>query len=330
MVPTVGTGRREPPDRSYGIRPMDDAEDLVLPWPVTLPATSAQGRQTGWTGRCHRSVLLTSYSDQVNPSLETQAEFRAVGTPFKLEGGRGTVWRVGDVTLKPLDVLPEEILWLDEVAREHSVGSELRLSLPIRSRSGKLIVDGWTAFPYLAGEHQPGRWLELAKIARDFAALFAEVGRPDFIDMRTHAWARADRFAWDDDGGLPVAAPYVADLVSARRQVFDPPGIIHGDLSGNVLFDSGLSPAVVDLTIYWRPVNYSVAVIVADAVCFEGAPLSLFETISPDRVFPQYLVRALLFRLMTDYLNGRPESDYGVYDSAVRRVLELAEGPETG
>jgi len=267
----------------------------------------------------------------VRPSIETQAEFLAAGTLLKLAGGRGTAWRGGDVTLKPLDVLPEELLWLDEVAREQSVGSDLRLSLPIRSRSGKLIVDGWTAFPYLTGEHQPGRWLELAKIARQFAMLFAEVERPDFIDLRSHAWSRADRFAWgEDDDGPPIAVPHVADLVSARRQVFDPPGIIHGDLTGNVLFDSDLPPAVIDLTVYWRPVNYSVAVIAADAVCFEGAPLSLFESISGARGFPQYLVRALLFRLVTDWLNGRPAPEFGVYDGAVGRVLELAECQEPG
>jgi hypothetical protein len=80
----------------------------------------------------------------------------------KLDGGRGTVWRVGDVMLKPLDVLPEELLWMDEVARQHGVGSEMRLSLPI-SRSGKLIVDGWTAFPYLAGGYRAGSWLEIAR-----------------------------------------------------------------------------------------------------------------------------------------------------------------------
>ena len=118
--------------------------------------------------------------------------------------------------------------------------------------------------------------------------------------------------------------PYVADLVNARRQVSDPPGIIHGDLAGNVLFDSVEAPAVIDLTVYWRPVNYSVAVIAADAVCFEGAPLSLFETVSSAAAFPQYLVRALLFRLVADGLNGRAASEYGAFERAVGRVLELA------
>jgi hypothetical protein len=162
--------------------------------------------------------------------------------------------------MKPLDVLPEKLLWLDDVARKQSVGSELGLSLPIRSRSGKLIADGWTAFPCLPGQHQPGRWTELAKIACDFAGLFADVERPDFIDLRTHAWARADRFAWGEDhGGPPITAPHVANLVNARRQVFDPPPIIHGDLTGNVPFDPDLPPAVIDLTDCWRPLMYSVA-----------------------------------------------------------------------
>lgn len=106
--------------------------------------------------------------------------------------------------------------------------------------------------------------------------------------------------------------------------MFDPPGIVHGDITGNVLFDPVLSPAVIDLTVYWRPLNYSIAVIAIDAVCFEGAPPSLLETTSPVRDFPQYLIRALLFRLVTDGLNGRPASEYGVYQSAVARVLELA------
>jgi hypothetical protein len=86
------------------------------------------------------------------------------------------------------------------------------------------------------------------------------------------------------------------------------PAIVHGDLTGNVLFDPVLPPAVIDLTVDWRPVNYSIAVIAIDAVCFEGAPMSLLETISPVRDFPQYLVRALLFRLVADCLNGRPAS----------------------
>jgi uncharacterized protein (TIGR02569 family) len=261
----------------------------------------------------------------MRPPAEVLAEFRAAGPGTRLQGGQGTVWKAGDVLLKPLDVLPAELVWMDGIARRRSAGGQLRLSLPLRSRSNRLTVDGWTAFPYLAGQHQPGRWLEIAGIAREFSLLFSDEECPDFIGKRTHEWARADRFAWGEDTGSSNAAPHVADLVAARRQVFDPPVLIHGDLTGNVLFDSALPPAVIDLTLYWRPVNYSVAIIAVDAVCFEGAPISLFETISQAEDFPQYLLRALLFRLATDSFRGRPESEYSVYDRAVARVLELAE-----
>jgi uncharacterized protein (TIGR02569 family) len=260
----------------------------------------------------------------VPPPDQVQADFQAAGTVSKLPGGRGTAWKAGHVTLKPLDVLPEELLWLDEVARRHVGGSRLRLSLPIRSQSEKLIMDGWTAFPYLAGEHRTGRWLEIANIAREFAAIFSGVQRPAFLDMRTHAWASADRFAWSEGHtDPPVDAPYVGDLVNARRPVSDPPTLVHGDMTGNVLFDSDLPPAVIDLTLYWRPVEYSVAIIAIDAVCFEGAPLSLLETISPNQAFPHYLIRAALFRIVTDHLKGRRASDYNPYNDAVNRVLQL-------
>jgi hypothetical protein len=59
----------------------------------------------------------------------------------------------------------------------------------------------------------------------------------------------SDRFGWgEEDAALPVAVPHIGELLSVRRPVSDAPGINHGDLTGNVLFDSSLSPAVIDLT----------------------------------------------------------------------------------
>jgi hypothetical protein len=116
------------------------------------------------------------------PSEQVLSEFESVGPLVPLPGGRGTAWRAGDVVLKPLDLLADEVGWLHTVARE-TCGDDL-----------------------------------------------------------------------------------------ARRPVCEPSGIVHGDLAPNVLLDDALAPAVIDLTVYWRPVRYAVAV---DAVCFEGAPASL-------------------------------------------------------
>jgi hypothetical protein len=99
-----------------------------------------------------------------------------------------------------------------------------------------------------------------------------------------------------------------------------PLSVVHGDLAGNVLFHPQLPPAVIDLSLYARPVEWSVAVLAVDAVCFEGASFELLDSISADPCFPQYLARALLFRMTTDVLlGGLPEQ---VYAPAVVEVLD--------
>ena len=259
----------------------------------------------------------------MHPPRRVLEEFGAVGPVTRLDGGRGRAWRVGDTVLKPLDVLPAELGWL----RDHapSGGGDLRLSLPLASRSGDLVVDGWTAFPALPGEHVAGRWAQIAGVAHRFAAVFDGAARPAFLDERTHAWARADRLAWGEGAvQVPDDVPHLPALLAARRVVTDASTLVHGDLTGNVLFDDDLPPAVIDLTLYWRPARYSVAIVAVDAVCFEGAPQSLLETIDPGEGFAQHLVRALVFRIATDWFNELPSGVYDAYTATVGRVLDLA------
>jgi len=228
--------------------------------------------------------------------------------------------------LKPLDMPQEGLEWLDRVVRPRIRRDGLRVGLPARSRSGALLVDGWTAFEYLDGVHEAARWHEIADVAREFSALLAGVQHPAFIGARTDAWSRADRFAWGEEdlaNALAAAVPAVAQLLSLRASVDGEPGIVHADLTGNVLFAANARPGVIDLSLYWRPTNYAIAIIAVDAVCFEGAPLSLLETISTERDFAQYLVRALLFRMTTDWLNDAPVAASAGYDHAVAQVVAL-------
>jgi uncharacterized protein (TIGR02569 family) len=259
----------------------------------------------------------------MRPPEHVLEAFGAAGLGEKLAGGRGTAWRFGRVILKPLDVLPDELTWLEQIAASHPVPA-FGISVPLRSRAGDLVVDGWTAFPLLEGEHRPGRWQEIAAVARAIAEQFEGVERPAFLDDRSHAWARADRLAWDEEEEVDLdGAPFLADLLAARRVVSGRPGIIHGDLAGNVLFDDSTRPAVIDFTPYWRPVQYSIAIVAVDAVCFEGAPLSLLHTIDDSDEFAQYLLRALVFRIATDRFNGLPTAHFAAYDDANFRVHEL-------
>ncbi|KQQ92767.1 hypothetical protein ASF62_13170 [Leifsonia sp. Leaf325] len=268
----------------------------------------------------------------MQPPDRVLSAFGTVGPARPLPGGRGSSWRTADRVLKPIDLLPDELEWLHRIptvmaARDAARGApadDLRLSVPIASASGALVVDGWTAFPLLAGEHRASRWTEIARVGRQFSSRFAGVGRPAFMEARNHAWARADRLAWGDADSYDLTeAPFLTELLAARRQVTDRSGIIHGDLTGNVLFHDVERPAVIDLTVYWGPVRYAIAIVAVDAVCFEGAPLSLLETIEQTDGFPQHLVRALIFRIATDWFNGLHPGAGGTYDDAVARVLEL-------
>ena len=156
------------------------------------------------------------------------------------------------MVLKPLDVLPDELTWLQQFASMHPV-RDFRMSVPLAGR-GRLVVDGWTAFPFSRESIGRAGGAEIATVARAITKQFDGVERPAFLDDRTHAWARADRLAWGEGEPIEVdGAPFLAHLLTARRAVSDQPGIIHGDLSGNVLFYDETGPAVIDFTAYWRP-----------------------------------------------------------------------------
>jgi hypothetical protein len=116
-----------------------------------------------------------------------------------------------------------------------------------------------------------------------------------------------DRVAW---GEQPY--PAVDDVLAALEPVDEAPALMHGDLTGNVLFHHTLPPAVIDFAPYLRPPTYAEAIVVADAVCWEGAPETLL-----DAVPRQFLLRALLYRGVTSIEQG---SDGGVELGLARRI----------
>ena len=69
-----------------------------------------------------------------------------------------------------------------------------------------------------------------------------------------------------------------------------------------MLFDDGLPPAILDLSPYYRPATFASAIVVADALTWEGADASLVDAFDADRAFAQHLLRALIYRIVTDRL----------------------------
>ncbi|HET6824663.1 MAG TPA: TIGR02569 family protein [Amnibacterium sp.] len=244
--------------------------------------------------------------------------FGAAGPPSPLPGGAGTSWRAGELVLKPAgDGERATLAWLDAAAPALVQRERIRLALPLRSRDGSLIVEGWAATRRLAGAVPVGRWAERAAVARQLARTFGPLD-PRTLPPRDDPWARADRIAWGEDDG-----PLRDHPLAAVRTVGTPPAaVVHGDLAGNTLLHPGLPPAVIDLSLYARPVEWSVAVLCIDGVGFGGAPTGLLATASADPSFPGYLARALLFRMVTDVLLGRPVDP--AYRALVDPVLALA------
>jgi uncharacterized protein (TIGR02569 family) len=231
----------------------------------------------------------------VRPPAEVLAAFGVSARPERLSGGQGNAWRAGDVVFKPLDMPIDALRWQAEVLGSVEPDG-FRVAAPMRSQEGELVVDGWTAWPMLAGTHAR-RWADIAAVGQRFHRALAGVERPAAVlDARTDGWARADRIAWGEQpAGDFARVPEVAHLLTIRTAVGAPSQLIHGDLSGNVLFADGLPPAVIDVSPYWRPSAYASAIVVVDAVLWYEAELALLSTVAADA---QLLVRALLFRLL--------------------------------
>ncbi len=233
------------------------------------------------------------------------------------------------MVLKPLDMTEEALRWQAEVLSQ-DLGTDVRVAAPLRTADGDLVSHGWTGWPYLEGRTQPRRWPDVIQAGRRFHAALRHEPEPAFVRSRADHWAEGDRAAWDPATldryaqvrHIPTLRPLLRPL-SARAQV------VHGDLTGNVLLHRSLPPAVIDVSPYWRPAEFGSAIVVADALVWEGADRSLLRVVRDVPDFGQYLVRALICRLVTDSLftAGSPPAGPGddPYSPAVALAVTVVE-----
>jgi uncharacterized protein (TIGR02569 family) len=270
------------------------------------------------------------WSERRRPPAEVLAAFGADGQPTPITGGRGTAWRAGAIVLKPMDIYPEQLAWQAGLLDMLSEGAEgFRLARSVRRvDGGGLLADGWYAQEWLAGEHER-RWDAVISAGERLTEAMIRVPRPVFLDARDDPWAEADRIAW---GGAPGGAapdpPYVERLTGLRRRVDLPSQLIHGDLGTNVLFAPGEPPGIIDFTPYWRPAGYQSAIVVVDALAWEGADGSILELVAHVEELLQLLVRALIFRTVADHAlaaaadRSRVEEAYAPVVELVARLVE--------
>ncbi|MFP8903941.1 phosphotransferase [Streptomyces atacamensis] len=261
-------------------------------------------------------------SNTVPPSSVLDA-FGVEGTPVPLAGGQGHSVRVGGFVFKPADGTEEEVEWAASVfERLAPGGSGFRVPAPLRAADGQSVVEGWTACEFLDGEPGPrGRWSDVISAGRAFHVALRKLPRPGFLDRQTHPWAVADRVAWGEEEAKVAAglAGPLSALLELRRPVEQVFQLIHGDLTGNVLFAAGEEPAVIDFSPYWRPPLFAEAIVVADGLLWFDPPPDLLVAGSGRPGWRQMLVRALIFRLVA-YSELVGPSEQARADEAARYV----------
>ncbi|MFE5325308.1 aminoglycoside phosphotransferase [Embleya sp. NPDC056575] len=252
---------------------------------------------------------MTEPRSNAVPSRAVLDAFGAKGSPVPLVGGQGRSVLVGGFVFKPAEGPDDEVEWAVSLFESLAPGGGFRVPLPLRAADGRSVVEGWTASEFLTGEPGPRRhWAGVLSAGRAFHAALRQVPRPDFLDRRTHPWAVGDRVAWgeqDVDVIDDLSAPFSA-LLELRRPVRqDAAQLIHGDLTGNVLFSGDEVPAVIDFSPYWRPPVFAEAIVVADGLLWFDLPSDLLTGSGGHPDWQQMLVRALIFRLVAHSESAR-------------------------
>ncbi|RMJ19344.1 hypothetical protein CDV36_000967 [Fusarium kuroshium] len=281
------------------------------------------------------------------PSPKVLEAFSIDGEPVPIDGGRGLCFQAGNMVLKPSDD-DQEAEWvagLCELVMAKDP-SEYRISRPIKSPHG-FVFQGWTAWTLVLGraalEPNFGAILKACRSFHDdLATLYAEI--PPFLAERRNRWTEADLVTWGEKS-IDDVADVNADILSLvnpvlrqrlRLQKELPSDIgsqlIHGDLTGNVLFDDNdltAPPGIIDITPYWRPAVFAEAIVVADGLAWHGQGQNLVEIYGTDEVHLQLLVRAMYWRCLTFAIDSDevwvrdnwPRTDYGRAVGIMQKIM---------
>ena len=232
------------------------------------------------------------------PNKNILKAFGVSGKPIRLAGGQGTCYRVDNLVLKPTNNIIESS-WIADVCNNLR-SDKFRVPKPIMAKNSSWVFNNWTANKFVVGKHEAGNYVEAIKISKTFHQSLVDIPKPEFFDKRNNLWAIADRIAW---GELPL--PDFELTNQALRKIFKlltknklPNQLIHGDWgTGNILFSKKLGPAVIDFSPYWRPADFAVAIMIIDALVYEGAKESIINLCKNIPDFNQLLLRALVRRI---------------------------------
>ena len=233
------------------------------------------------------------------PSTEILQAFGLSGTPTHLPGGQGECYCVDGYVLKPYKGL-DGAEWIHG-AYDTFQSDKIRVPKPLRASNGSWLHNGWGAISMLEGKSDANvSMTKMVEINKLFHQEASNIPKPDILDKRNDVWSVADRVCWGEE----VVADYnltndiIKKVLSLLKPNTEPSQLIHGDFGpGNVLIHDTLPPAIIDLSPYWRPASFSIAVMLVDEVAYKGADLSIFDLGKDVPNFNQHLLRGATRRL---------------------------------
>ena len=231
------------------------------------------------------------------PPTEVISAFGCKGTPKPLDGGEGRSFRIENYVLKPVEniALYE---WCADLLQRLRV-FDIRFSAPIATRDGHFVHNGWGASLYEPGSHRNGDWKEKLRVGRSFhEAMNQVVAKP--IPDRDDRWSQAHEIVW---GRMEIPSEMdvkiqrtLGDIISRFKEVDYDEHVIHSDLCGNIMFHECSPPLVIDFSPAIGPQAYGEAILVSDAIAWEGAPTGLVSLLPDTEYYRQMFYRAVAFR----------------------------------
>ncbi|KAH7486569.1 hypothetical protein FOMA001_g4829 [Fusarium oxysporum f. sp. matthiolae] len=245
--------------------------------------------------------------------------FGAEGSLIHVPGGRGLCYRTSqNILLRPSDDGKESeyiAILCKSLLELRPIDYRVPRPIPASGFPARYVCSSWTAWEYLEGKATPqGNFDILMRACRAFHvdAMGLATEKPLFLSTRQDRFTEADLVTWEEkkledveeiNSDVMATIQTTLDQLLKLRQPFRQEitnHLIHGDLTGNVLFDSenNSPPAIIDITLYWRPVDYAEAIIVADGLIWLNENRKLVEMFGTDHTRIQLLVRALYWRCL--------------------------------
>ncbi|HEY0603993.1 MAG TPA: phosphotransferase [Herpetosiphonaceae bacterium] len=235
-------------------------------------------------------------AEELATRRELERWFVLDGPLARLPSGEGRTYRAGDVIYRR-DPNAQENAFIVELYRSIEQRG-FRVPLPLPSTSGAwTTAEGWTAWTFVPG--QPATVADLEQVIpaiQSFHRALARVAQPAYLDQRDSPYDRADRLAWSDAPEVDDRfATLIGPLMQRKRDLPDVGcQLIHGDLNEqNILVAPGLPPALIDMTPYWRPAPFALAVLAFWIGPYRG-DAEILRQFAQIPAFDQMLIRMAL------------------------------------